>query len=70
MSSNIHTEQHGDTWHAWLSCPVPELALKAQGKTEREAAFILHEEADYWLERWKPRADQEAVELLQRAFGG
>lgn len=81
MNSKIRTEQHGDTWHAWLSWPVPELAPKAQGGTEQEAvnrlaylsaeaAIILHKEADYWLERWRPRTDRAAVELLQRAFGG
>lgn len=55
MSSKIHTEQRGDAWHAWhawhawLSWPVPELAPKAQGWTEKEA---LKNPAKHRISRW------------------
>lgn len=77
--SRIETKQQDGIWYAKL--PGMLTSPTGQGKTEQEAvnnlaylsseaSMVLHAERDYWLERWKPKTDKEAVELFQRAFGG
>jgi hypothetical protein len=75
MMSKIKTEQQDGIWYAKLH------GILGQGRTEQEAvnrlaylsgeaSLVLHAERDYWLERWKPKTDQEAVEMFQKVFGG
>jgi hypothetical protein len=76
----IQTEQHSDHWIARLPGQIPALDKVARGLTEQEAvnllayfyadaSIVLHHESDYWIERWMPKTDREAVETLYRAFG-